>query len=263
MIISKRIAEYRKASDLTQTQLAEKLDVSFQAVSNWERGTSYPDITRLEDIADALGVSVAALTDKEIGVAPGFGLNRFDTDKMLTYVSGYANAMGFSQAKKALAFAKKYHDGQHRDVEKTLSHMAHPLNMACHAMALNIASDDLVTMILLHDVNPDRIDFEINGRVKTAFEIYYADCDKDEYYRRLSDNSLAAMTKLLSRCNNISNMLYMFPESGIRRFIAETRQYILPLMQRAKAVYPEYNDAIFLIRYHIDSVMNNVSSLIK
>ena len=39
-IIGKKIAALRKAKDMTQMELADKLGISFQAVSNWERGGS-------------------------------------------------------------------------------------------------------------------------------------------------------------------------------------------------------------------------------
>ena len=38
--IGRRIAALRKAKNLTQAELAEQLSVSYQAVSNWERGVS-------------------------------------------------------------------------------------------------------------------------------------------------------------------------------------------------------------------------------
>jgi len=51
----------REKQGLTQSQLAERLNVSDKAVSKWETGAGYPDITLLEPIAAALRVSVAEL----------------------------------------------------------------------------------------------------------------------------------------------------------------------------------------------------------
>ena len=55
------IKELREKQGLTQAQLAERLCVSDKAVSKWETGAGYPDITLLEPIAGALRVSVAEL----------------------------------------------------------------------------------------------------------------------------------------------------------------------------------------------------------
>ena len=51
----------RKRSGMTQAELAEKLNVSPQAVSNWERGEAIPDVSLLLDLADRLHCSVDAI----------------------------------------------------------------------------------------------------------------------------------------------------------------------------------------------------------
>ena len=55
------IRDVRVEQGMTQQQLADKLGVTDKAVSKWERGVSYPDITILRELADALGVSVSEL----------------------------------------------------------------------------------------------------------------------------------------------------------------------------------------------------------
>ena len=55
------IAENRKQLGMTQAQLAEHLHVTDKAVSKWERGLSYPDVTLLEPLADVLGISIDRL----------------------------------------------------------------------------------------------------------------------------------------------------------------------------------------------------------
>ena len=55
------IAENRKQLGMTQAQLADRLHVTDKAVSKWERGLSYPDVTLLEPLAEALSVSIDAL----------------------------------------------------------------------------------------------------------------------------------------------------------------------------------------------------------
>lgn len=59
------ISKARKAKGLTQMELAENLNISFQAVSNWERGISMPDISKLPEISDILQVTVDELLGKE------------------------------------------------------------------------------------------------------------------------------------------------------------------------------------------------------
>ncbi len=58
----RRLREERK---LTQAQLAEKIGVSDKAVSKWETGKGLPDITLMEPLAAALGISVLELMNGE------------------------------------------------------------------------------------------------------------------------------------------------------------------------------------------------------
>ena len=55
------IRRLREDRQMTQSQLAEKLYVSDKAVSKWETGRGYPDISLLEPLSAALGVSVLEL----------------------------------------------------------------------------------------------------------------------------------------------------------------------------------------------------------
>jgi len=55
------IRRLREKKNQTQQQLAEVIGVSDKAVSRWETGKGYPDITLLETLAEALGVSVSEL----------------------------------------------------------------------------------------------------------------------------------------------------------------------------------------------------------
>ena len=52
------IAECRKEKQFTQQQLADKLNITNKAVSKWETGNGFPDITLLKELADILEVSV-------------------------------------------------------------------------------------------------------------------------------------------------------------------------------------------------------------
>ena len=55
------IKELREKNNMTQAELAEKLCVSDKAVSKWETGKGYPDISLLESIAQVFGISVTEL----------------------------------------------------------------------------------------------------------------------------------------------------------------------------------------------------------
>lgn len=56
--VGARIAELRNINTMTQLELAERLGVTDRAVSKWETGGGYPDITLLPQIADIFHVSI-------------------------------------------------------------------------------------------------------------------------------------------------------------------------------------------------------------
>ena len=58
MIFSEKLAVLRKNKGLTQEALAEKLNVSRQAVAKWESGQAYPDISNLIQISNLMNVTV-------------------------------------------------------------------------------------------------------------------------------------------------------------------------------------------------------------
>ncbi|MBE6617256.1 MAG: helix-turn-helix transcriptional regulator [Ruminococcaceae bacterium] len=56
--VAANIAKLRKEKGLTQMALADRLGISFQAVSNWERGLSMPDISKLGELSELFEVSI-------------------------------------------------------------------------------------------------------------------------------------------------------------------------------------------------------------
>ena len=65
--IGRKISNLRREQNMTQMELADKLGISFQAVSNWERGNTMPDISKLPELAEIFHVT----TDELLGEASG------------------------------------------------------------------------------------------------------------------------------------------------------------------------------------------------
>ena len=87
-MIEKNIKKYREQKNISQDELAEKLNVTRQAVSNWERCKTQPDIDTLHKIADILEISIDELIygnkrtnnvvhkhihNTNVGISVGFG----------------------------------------------------------------------------------------------------------------------------------------------------------------------------------------------
>lgn len=62
-MLNANLKKLRKANGLSQEQVAERLNVSRQAVAKWEKGESLPDIYNCRALAELFGVTVDDLTD--------------------------------------------------------------------------------------------------------------------------------------------------------------------------------------------------------
>lgn len=91
------IAAKRKSSGLTQQQLADKLNISFQAISKWENGTAYPNVEILCDLGIALGVTVDEILSGNEKVEEGLsyskaGIDISYTDSIKEEMSAYLHS---------------------------------------------------------------------------------------------------------------------------------------------------------------------------
>ena len=99
MILADKIIALRKKNNWSQEELAEKLNVSRQAVSKWESAQSIPDITRILDMSKLLGVSVDYLIKDELEV---------ETTASLTDETGRTTyTLTLEKAQEFLAFQRK------------------------------------------------------------------------------------------------------------------------------------------------------------
>ena len=64
--LGQKIAELRKAKNMTQLELATQLNITDKAVSKWERDLSCPDINSFPKLAEILGVSVDELLQANV-----------------------------------------------------------------------------------------------------------------------------------------------------------------------------------------------------
>ena len=84
-LIANNIIKYRKMANLTQSDLAKKLNYSDKSVSKWERGDSLPDIIVLKQMAGIFGVSLDTLTSDKTEKPSKVKqfVNRVNTSKVL------------------------------------------------------------------------------------------------------------------------------------------------------------------------------------
>lgn len=122
-IISKNISSLRKMNKMTQSELADKLNYTEQAISKWERGLSLPDAVMLLTIANLFNVSIEymyqdhvydelstdeekKLKKKEIRIKTMLIVSNLTVIFALTIMimSNYFDTMGIDKAKLSLFF---------------------------------------------------------------------------------------------------------------------------------------------------------------
>lgn len=122
MTIGERIKLARRKANITQADLATKLDIPFQSISQWERDVRKPKLETLQRIATALGVSVSSLMDETTSEA-------FNT--------GMAIAKCFKDGEKALERAEwEWYGYTGSEEEKELIGAFAQLNKAGQAIAI-------------------------------------------------------------------------------------------------------------------------------
>lgn len=280
MELGKNLFYYRKQKGMSQEQLADAVNVSFQTVSAWERNEYAPQVDKLIKIADVLDVSLDDLCSNhsEESVPWNMRDQMFSVDHMYRFIRTYAQSNGAVNTAAALPYAKKMHAGQYRKGNGKVPYIYHPLVVACHALALGLHEDELIAACLLHDVCEDCKD-DAGNRIKTedlpvdkvVQETVKLVTKPDEkypgwepdYYNRIAQNRLAIIVKVLDRCNNISMMATGFSKNKMKEYILETEKYIMPLVDIMKKQYEDtcYN-ASFLIKYQMLSNMENLKRLL-
>ena len=147
--------------------------------------------------------------------------------------------------------------------------------MACNALALGLREDDLIATILLHDVCEDcgvlPEELPVNENVQHAVDLMTfrvlpgetKDQAKDRYYENLLQSREASICKLVDRCHNVSSMAGAFSVEKLKSYIEETRHYVVPLLRKVKLAYPEDSEILFVLKYHMLSVVDSIDATLQ
>ena len=197
----------------------------------------------------------------------------FNAEKMYTYLRGFASGAGMRQTLRALSFAREKHAGQKR--QNGAPYIVHPLTMACNAVSLGIREDEIIATILLHDVCEDcgvgLAELPVSDSVRRTVDLMTfrvmegedKESAKNRYYNMLAQSQAALLTKLIDRCHNVSSMAGTFSKEKLRSYIEETRRYVYPLLRKAKQIYPDQADILFVLKYHMTSVVDSIEATME
>ena len=272
MSIGAKLTAARKNAGMTQERLAERLEVTPQAISTWERNENLPDTRNLIALGKILGVSLDDLVSEEEPPSWELRSPTFNPEHMYTYIKAKAQAAGLTQTLAALPFMRRQHEGQLRSGMAGIPYAVHPLTLACHAMAMGLMEDDVIAAALLHDVVEDTgakpQELPVGERVKEAvcllsYNTYEGSKKeiKPVYYANIAKNPLAALVKCMDRCNNLACMADGFTKRKMVSYVLQTEEYVLPLLDVIREV-PKYNNAAWLLRYQMITMLEAFKRLL-
>ena len=257
-----RIAKARKACGLTQFELAERVGVSAEAVSKWEKDVYRPGPDNMELLEGVLHLSYY---DDAGELLSG---RIFDEDHMSAFLKGKFASGQFPEAQRALSFAKEKHrETKPREGPGAVPYIAHPLTMACHALAMGLDDDVLLAALLLHDVTEEcgipPSELPVCGEAQEIVALVSKpgrDYDADKYFRAIEGNPKACMVKCIDRCNNLSTMAGSFPAARRKKYIRETEERY-PRLLRIVKEQAAYNNAAWLLQYQIKSLLETAKKI--
>ena len=271
MSLGKNIKRIRENKKITQEELANMLNVSFQAISAWERDEYKPELSNLLNLAEKLNVPLSKIVENNT-----FEFENKDTifnlEHMKTYVKTTALNLKLENTLKALSFAEKAHNGQLRKNSK-VPYIYHPLTLACHCLSMNIKEDDVIAACLLHDVvedcNVNIKEIPVDDGIKLLIELLThpktndnnREKIMDSYYNKINNNPKASLIKCVDRCNNLTTMSWGLSKDRIYRMIKETEKYYPSLLKTIKENI-NYNNAYWLLKYQIESMLDIYKRLI-
>ncbi|MGN1409361.1 MAG: helix-turn-helix domain-containing protein [Eubacteriales bacterium] len=196
--VAKKIKEARIAQNMTQLAVADSMEVSYQAVSNWERGNSMPDISKLEQLCRVLKISLEELLDSDEKAAEAVTkvLDEEEPEMTIEELNEISAIMSPAELQKQLESAQKNSD---RILLSTIG-----------AMASYLDNEYLNT--LLDRAEVDSIDAVISIAPFLEEEVLDKLADK-AVPKNLSELvglapyvSESRLSKLIKRCEDVSDM---------------------------------------------------------
>lgn len=190
-------------------------------------------------------------------------------------IKATAIALEWKNTLIALSLAIKFHDGQKRKGGDP--YIIHPLKVCKTLINLKVADDIIAASALLHDVVEDCNilhpydlfvkEYELNEEIVDIVnnltkpkDYKTTDPNEEQYYGRIKKNKKALIIKISDRANNLST-IETFTKEKMIKYVNETKISVYDLCKYGKSYYPEYSNAITIMKYQIQSICETIEAL--
>lgn len=195
-------------------------------------------------------------------------------NKLFVSLKYYLLGRDYIKALKALEFARAYHLGTRKngiDPE-----FLHQIEISLYIATLKDleCEETAITVALLHDVMEDydisheemekRFGAEITSIVWLLTKKHRGIVkDSSVYFGELAQNSIASIVKGADRIHNIQTMVGVFSDEKQKTYVQEVEEKFLPMIKRAKALFPEQTRAYFNIEHMLKSQISLIKAIHK
>lgn len=192
--------------------------------------------------------------------------------KSYMFIKGIAISLDLQQTLIALAVARQMHDGQYRKGGDP--YISHPLKVCSTLINYGIRDDIILASALLHDVIEDcQKKLPLGGKeliseyglAPEVLEIItllskssgLTDYELSVYFDKIKKNPKALLIKLSDRFHN-SCTLYTFTPDKMKKYIRETNMFLIPMASYGKKYYPQYTNALSILKSNIYSLNHSM-----
>ena len=180
--IGEKIKSYRKKREITQEQLAEYLNISFQSVSKWECGDAYPDITMLPKIAMFFGVS----TDELLCID-----KLKEQEEINEYFNRYHESLGIGRVSEAIA-AMREANAKYPGNYTAMYKLAYAMNMDAfspeHAEEYRKNKNNEIILLGGKILNECKDNAIRTGTIEIMRHVYFRLGEKDNAKKLITEN---------------------------------------------------------------------------
>ena len=207
------------------------------------------------------------------------------------FIFNYATKNDMQNTIKSLRVAVKLHKGQERNdlqmingVPTKVPYVYHCLQV-CNSLiehSIPFSKEDLDKLYaaaLLHDTIEDcksslqQGGVELVSRYRVDKEVYEIiklltkpkNCTEEEmanYFNNIKQNKMALLIKIADRNNNVSD-LYNMRDKRLKKYIEETKNYVIPLCTEGRKKYPEVKGVINIYKSSITALINSAEKFLE
>jgi (p)ppGpp synthase/HD superfamily hydrolase len=201
-------------------------------------------------------------------------MNKHEKRRLTLYAQ--LQGAGYYDALMSFHFAEKYHTGTRKD--GTTPEFAHQIEIGLFAMLLPDVRfrEELLCTIALHDIREDFgvADSEIRAlfldpiRANLVANAVHAMTKKyrgavraaAELFDEMAADSIASLAKLCDRQHNLGSMVGVFTQEKQRHYIAEVKEFFLPMLKKAKRNFPFQIRAYELMKFNLMSQIDLIEA---